>query len=65
MGRIVDFENGSAVPNEDCLLKLAYGLGVELFELKRAYYDDIYSSESFEREYLFRWVKEHIARGNR
>ena len=48
MGRIADFENGLYLPDEDCLLKLAYGLGVELFELKRAHYDDLYSPESLE-----------------
>jgi len=63
LGRLHDFEKGESIPDEGCMLKLAYGLGVEVFDLKRAHYDDIYSSESFERDYLFRWVQEHLACG--
>jgi len=54
------FESGTRLPTPDYLLKLSSAYEVELFELKKAYFEDVFPEGSTERDDLFRWVKEHL-----
>lgn len=55
------YENGSRLPEDANLEKLAKALMVSIYDLKKLYFEDLYPVGSENRSYLKKWVEESTA----